>query len=329
MGYFQLAFLQAVHFHLFGQEVFVHDVVFFVLGVTVKINDFQAVPQRAGNVGQRVGRRDKHHLGNIVRHVQKVIGKFLILFRVQQFQQGSRRVPAPIRTHFVNFVQQEHRVGAFGLADALDNAPRHRADIRPAVAADFAFVTHAAQRHTHEFAPQGPRNGFSQRRFAHTRRTRKAQHRPAQRVGQLVHGQVFQNAFFGFFQAKVVLVQNSFGFFQVQYVLGGFVPRHIHQPIQVRARHRGLRRERSHFGQAVHFFFGRFFGSRRQAVLFDFGPQRVQFLLEIVLLAQFFLNGFHLLIQIVFFLVLFNLRADFGVDFFFQSQNFHFAGDEL
>ena len=303
--------------------------VFFIIGIAGEIYNFQTVAQRGRYAGKRVGRRDKHDFGHVIRNVQKVVHKVFVLLRVQQLQQGRGGISAPIRPHFVYFVQQENGVGAFGLADTLYNAPGHGADVSAAVAADFALVTYAAQRHAHKLAPDGPRNGLGQRRLAHARRPHKAQHRPAQAFGQLADGQVFQNAFFGFVQAEVVLVQNFLGRGNIQHVLRGDVPGHIHQPVQIGARHRGLRRERGHFLQAFHLFFSRFFGGGRQAVLFNFGFYRVQLFLEIVLLAQFLLNGFHLLIQIIFFLVFLNLRADLRMDFFFQPQNFHLAGDEL
>ena len=171
-----------MHLHLFGQKVFIHDIVFFVLGVTVKINNFQAVAQGGRNISQRVSRGNKHYLGNIKRHIQKVVGKFFVLFRVQQFQKCRRRVAAPVAAHFINFVQQKYRVHTLGLADTLNNAPRHRTDIRSAVAADFAFVPHSSQRHPHKFAADGACNRFSQRGFPHAWRTCKAEHRPAQRI---------------------------------------------------------------------------------------------------------------------------------------------------
>ena len=114
----------------------------------------------------------------------------------------------------------------------------------------------------------------------------------------------------------MVLIQNLFGLFQIQHILRRVVPRHIDEPIQIGARNRRLRRERCHFGQTFNFFFCRFFGLRRQTVLFNFYAQGIQFLLEIIFLAEFLLNRLHLLVQIIFFLVLFNLGADLGVDFF-------------
>ena len=80
------------------------------------------------------------------------------------------------------------------------------------MSADFALVAHAAQRHADVFTPCGFGDAFAQRRFAHPRGTDQAQNRTFQLIGAFLHGKVFQNALFDFFQAVVVFIEHQIGF---------------------------------------------------------------------------------------------------------------------
>jgi hypothetical protein len=100
-----------------------------------------------------------------------------ILLGVQHLEQRARRIPAPVRTQLVDLVQQEHGVAAARAAQALDDAPRHGADVRAAVAADLGLVAHTAQGHAHEAAAERAGDGAAERRLAHARRTHEAQDR--------------------------------------------------------------------------------------------------------------------------------------------------------
>ena len=72
----------------------------------------------------QIRRRDEHHFGQIERHAQIVIGKGVVLFRVEHLQQGGRRVAAKIHPDLVDFVQHEHRIAGAGLFHALNDASR-------------------------------------------------------------------------------------------------------------------------------------------------------------------------------------------------------------
>ena len=93
-------------------------------------------------------------------------------------------------------------------ANALNDLARQRADVRPAVAADFRFIVHAAQSDAHELAAHRARDGFAERSFAHARRPDEAQDRSLHPRLQLLHRQVIQDAFLDLFQVVVILVQN-------------------------------------------------------------------------------------------------------------------------
>ena len=81
-----------------------------------------------------------------------MVGKRVVLLRIEHFEQGRGGISPEVRAHLVDFIQQDHGVPAFRPADALDDAARHRADISAAMPADFRFIPQAAKGNTDEFA---------------------------------------------------------------------------------------------------------------------------------------------------------------------------------
>ena len=81
---------------------------------------------------------------------------------------------------------------------------------------NFRFIAHTTEGHAHEFAVGGVRNRLRQRGFTHARRTDQAQHRALNLLHALLHGEVFENPLFDFFETVVIGVENVFGAGQVQ-----------------------------------------------------------------------------------------------------------------
>src|ERR1019366_4502927 len=98
-----------------------------------------------------------------------------------------------------------------GLAHRLDDLAGHRADIGAPVTADLGLVTHAAERHAHEFAARGAGDRLAERGLAHAGRTDQAQDRPGQLVGALLHGEILDDAFLDLLRAIVVVIENLLG----------------------------------------------------------------------------------------------------------------------
>ena len=120
---------------------------------------------------------DEQHLRKIERHVEVVVAEGRVLLRIENFQQRRRRIAAEITSELVHLVEHEDRIERFRPADALNDLPGQRADVRAAMAANLGLVVHAAQRDAHELASQGARDGFAQRSLAHARRPDEAQDR--------------------------------------------------------------------------------------------------------------------------------------------------------
>ena len=316
-------FFQSRGFALFFNQVAFGDFDLFVLGIARNTDDFHTIQQRTRHF-QRIRRRDEHHVGQVVIDFQIMVAERAVLRGVKNLQQRRRRIAAPVRAQLVDFIQQEQRIAGFDFFHALDDFPRQSPDVSAAVTANLGFVAHAAQAGAHKLAPRRPRNGFAQRGFTHTRRSDQAQNRTFDSLCFLLHRQVFQNALFDLFQTVVVFVQNLFGGSQIRPDFRRFAPRQINQPIQVVADDRRFGRHGAHVAQF--FQFGQRFciGFRGHFRLFDFGFQFVVFG-GTVIVAQLFLNGFHLFVQIIVALGFFHLLFDAAADFLFDLQNVLFG----
>ena len=101
--------------NLVRQKMFPDDVQFFILRVSVDLNDLHAVQQRLRNRFNRIGRGNKHDAGEIEGRLQIVIPECEILLAVQHLQHGAGRIAAHIHAHLVNLIEQEHRIHGAGL----------------------------------------------------------------------------------------------------------------------------------------------------------------------------------------------------------------------
>ena len=242
--------LEAVLLHLLRQQVLLRDVHLLVFRVTGQTDDFHAIEQRRRNV-QAVRRADEHHLRQVEIDLEVMVVERGVLLRVEHFEQRRGRIAAEVHRHLVDFVEQEQRIVHGGLRHVLHDLAGHGADVRAAMAADLGLVTHAAERHAHELAVRGARDALAERGLADARRTDEAQDGALDLVDALLDGQVLDDAFLDLLQPKVVFVQHLLGARDVLEDLGAFLPRHLHQPVDVVAHDGGFRRHRRHHLELV------------------------------------------------------------------------------
>ncbi len=209
------------------------DVEFLIRRIAGKLDDLHAVQQRRRDGLQRIGRRDEEHIGKIVRQVEIVVGEGIVLLRVQNLQQGGRRVAVVAGPQLVDLVQDHHGIHDAGLFDARKDAPRHSADIGAAVAADFGFVADAAEAQADVFAPEHLRDAFPEARFPRPGRADQQQDGPLLVLLELHHGDVLQDALFHFFQPVMLLVEQTAGFLQADGLGLADLPRQRDQKIKV------------------------------------------------------------------------------------------------
>ena len=154
---------------------------------------------------------DEEDLRQVVFHVEIVIHEHEVLFRIEHFQQRRGRVAAEVHRHLVDFVQHEDRILGAGLLHHLDDLARQCADVGAAMAANFSFIAHAAQRHANKLAAGGLGDRHSQRRLADSRRSNEAEDRALGILHQLAHREILEDALLDLFQPEVIFVQDLLG----------------------------------------------------------------------------------------------------------------------
>src|SRR5215469_11268019 len=115
---------------LFFHQVLLGNLEFLKFGVAVQTEDLHAVLQRTGDRVEDIGCRYEQDLGEIVFDVEIVVLEGRVLFRIEHFKQGTRRVAAEVRRHLVNFVEHEDGVLGASLLHGLDDLPGKCGDVR-------------------------------------------------------------------------------------------------------------------------------------------------------------------------------------------------------
>jgi len=178
------------------------------------------------------------------------------------------------------------------------------------VTADLRLVAHAAERDTVELPPEGPRDRPAERGLAHAGRADEAQDRVLAGRAHRLDGQVLENPVLHLFQTRMIGVQHSPRFRDVEVVRRLLAPRQRDQPVEVRPRHRVLGRRRRHLAEPVQLPEGLLLGLLGHAGRLDLLPELVELLGAVVGRAELLLDRLELLPQIVFALAL----ADLGLD---------------
>ena len=208
---FRLFLAQPGGFELLRNQKARGNLVLFLFGVARDAQHFHAILQRLRNRMQHVGRADEHYLRKIVFHIQIMVGEGMIQLGIEHFHQCCGRIASEIHGHLVHFIQHEHRIDGAGLAHHLDDLAGQGADVGAAVAANFSFVAHAAERNADEFAARSASDGHGERGFAHSWRPEEAQNRTLRVFHQLAYREIFQNTILDLFKAVVVFRQNLLG----------------------------------------------------------------------------------------------------------------------
>ena len=248
-----------------------------------------------------------------------------VLFRVQHLEHRRRRVAPEVLSHLVDLVEQDERVCRLGLLQRLDDLAGHGADIGPPVAADLAFIAHAAQADADELAPRRLGDRPAKRGLADARRADEAQDRAFQLVGPRLHGEIFDDPLLDLFQTVVVGVQHLLGAAKVLLGARLHAPRQRQQPVEVVAADRRLGRHRRHRLKLLQLGFRLFAGFLAELgcrdLLFQFGD----LVLALVAIPQLALDRLHLLVEIVLALRLLHLGLDAGLDLLLDLQDGHLA----
>src|SRR6266516_7655332 len=171
----QLLVGQPVRLELLRYEVLARDPELLVFGVAREVDHVHAVEQRRRDRLELVRRADEEHLREVERQIEVVIAEVLVLLRIEHLEHRARGVAAEVGAHLVDLVDHEHGIPRSGVAKRPNHGPRHRADVRSAVAADLGLVAHAPDRDPLELPPQGAGDRAAEARFPNARRADEAE----------------------------------------------------------------------------------------------------------------------------------------------------------
>ena len=94
--HFQILCLNSHIFHRLWKQMPPCNLEFFHRRISRKLNNFHTVQKRLRYRIRRVCRTDKQYIGKVIRHIQIMVSKIIILLRVQHLQQCTCRVAAEI-----------------------------------------------------------------------------------------------------------------------------------------------------------------------------------------------------------------------------------------
>ena len=300
---------------------------FLFIGIRTKFNDLHPVQQRSGNRVQRICRGNKHHIGQIKGNLQIVVPVGVILLRIQNLQQGGTGISAVVRTHFINFVQQQHRIGTSCLGHGRHNSAGHGTHIGFAMAPDVRFIMDAAQRNPSHFPVQTSGNRIGNAGLADTGRTYQAQNLGWHFRCHLPNGDGFQDSLLDLFQAKMVVFQNLFCRSNIHPLFGLLVPGKIQHRIQIVAKNGPLGRSEGLLLQTIHIFQQLLFQFLTQMQIFNTLDVVFKFR-RLVCFPQLILKNLDLLTDIVIPLVLIQCRAGLLLNIRFQAEHLHLLAEQ-
>ena len=314
---------QAVALDLLGNQMLLGNVELLIFGVTGEADHFHPVQQRTRDV-HGVGGGHEHHVRQVIIHFQIVIVEAVVLFGIQHFQQGGCGIAAHVRAHLVDFVEQEQRVLHADFRHLLDELAGHGTDIGTAVTADLRFVTHPTEGHPHIFAAGRLGDGLAQRGLAHTGRANQTEDGALELVHPRLHRQIFEDAILDLLKAIVIGIQHLLRLAQVFLDLGARLPRHLYHPVHIAANHGSLGRHGRHHLQLGKLGLGLFTGIFRHAGLFNLAIEGFKLIRAIFQLTQLFLDGLHLLVEVILALALLHLLLDASTDALLDLQQVNF-----
>ena len=306
--------LEARGAELLRNQMMLGDVKLLLLGVARKRDHLHAVKKRRRNV-VAVGSGHEHHVGEIHRNLHVVVGERIVLLRIEHLKHGRRRIAAPIRTHLVDFIEQEERIAHARADHALDDLAGHRSHVGAAMPADFTFIAHAAQGHAHELASRRTSDGLAERSLADAGRPHEAENRRLHLAHALLNGEILKDPLLHLFKAGMILVKNAGRRVKVARDAGLLRPRIVRERLDVVAHHDGLGAHRRHLAQAAKLVAGGLVGIlghlRIGDALFKVG---VFVLGAVAGVAELLADGLHLLVEVVIALVLLHLALDAAID---------------
>ena len=281
---------------LLSHKVFHGYIELLIQGIAAQLDYVHPIVQRPGYAGGVVGGSDEKHLAQVKGHIDIVVGKLAVLFRVQHLQKRGGRVTLEVGPKLVYLVQQQQRIVDPGLLDRVYDPSGHRAHIGLSVPHYLRLIADAAKRHSHILPPCSLSDGAGD--GGHTYAGRAHQTNDLAGLGrrQCSHCQSLDKALLDLHHTIVVTVQYPLGSLQVEFFLGGFFPRQFQTGVQVHAYNACLVGAVGHTVKLVALLQKLFLTDLGQPKRYDLIFYFVGLLLGVVVLTKFVCNCAQLLL---------------------------------
>src|SRR5262245_19442834 len=132
-----------------------------------------------------------------------------VLGGVENFKQRRSGIAAEVHSKLVYFVEHHHRVVDTRTPKRLNDAARHRTDVRPPVTSKLSLIAHASKRHAFKLAAHRSGDRLTEAGLADAGRSDEAQYRRLGRRVQLYHCKVLEYALLYVLQIVVIFVEHD------------------------------------------------------------------------------------------------------------------------
>ena len=195
--------------HRLGHQMLPCDLQLLQRRIALELDHFHAVQQRLGNGVEAVGGADEKHVGQVIGHIHVVVGKGVVLLRVEHLQQRAGGAAVIGGGKLVHLVEHHHRVGNAALVDAVHDAARHGSYVSAPVAPDIALVMDTAEAHAHILAAQRAGDALPDAGLARARCSCEQQNGAGLLLFEIHHCDLLDDPVLYLFQPVVILVQNA------------------------------------------------------------------------------------------------------------------------
>ena len=168
----------------------------FDRSISAELYDLHTVKERLRYRVGGVGRTNEKHIRKVVRNIHIVVGKGIILLRVEHFKKSARRASVEGIRELVHLIEHHNRIGHTALLDSVHDPARHRPYICAAMSANIRFIMHTAEAHPYIFAAERSRDALSYACFSCARSSYKEKYRAGLLLSEVHHGDLLDYAIF-------------------------------------------------------------------------------------------------------------------------------------
>ena len=222
------------------EEVPLRDLELLARGVALELDDLHTVQQRRRDRVEGVRGADEEHVTEIIRYVHVVIGKGIVLLRIEDLEKGARRITVEGARELVDLVEHHDRIRHAGLRDAIHDTTRHRADIGTTVAADIRLIAYATEGNAHVLAVQRLRDGLADRGLTGTRGTDKDEDGAGLGLPEIHHRDLLDDTLLHLLHAEMLLIEDLLGLGEIDGLRRFLLPGKAGHEIEIIVEHAGL-----------------------------------------------------------------------------------------